>query len=96
MNIVEFFVRANLRRKIASRRESIHDIDERVAEIGEQLAVWGDKVTAEGRRPDWLLEDLGNWRAERSKLLLRKKKLEKELDLLELTLTEEYRKQRSV
>jgi hypothetical protein len=96
MNIVEFFVRANLRRKIASRDESIHDINERLAEIGSQLETWTPMKTHTDGQPDWLVDKIGNLRAERAKLSVRKTKFEKELRLLEITLTEEYRKQRSV
>jgi chromosome segregation ATPase len=96
MNIVEYFVRANLRRKIASRREGIHDIDERVAEIGAQLETWAPKVNGASHQPEWLVDKIANLRSERAKLFVRKPRVEQDIVTLERELAEEYRKSRSV
>ena len=98
MNIVEFFVRANLRRKIAKRRETVHDIDERLAALNELISHWKSYHTPDRPNvfPAYILEDVAKWKSERAVLSVRKPKIEQEILTLERQLTEEYRKQRSV
>lgn len=96
MNIVEYFVRLNLRRKIAALHDSVHDIEERLAELDSLLDTWETKVLANGRQPSDIIEKIANWRAERAKLRVRTPKLARDIVKLETELKMEYSKQRSV
>ena len=97
MNIVEYFVRANLRRKIATLRNSAHDIEERLAELNSLLDTWESlRLIHKGGIPSYIVNDIAKGRAERAKLRVRQSKLQRDLDKLELELKMEYSKQRIV
>lgn len=76
MNIVEYFIRRHVKRQY-------HNAIERIAELEELIDVWKSmKQAGEGNSiPYRLVENLGNWRSERAKLLVRKARLEKKLKI---------------
>ncbi len=76
MSIIEYFVRCHLKRQLYSAIE-------RIAELDELILVWKDKKCADNADnvPVYVVRDLGNWRAERAKLYVRKQRIEKELGL---------------
>lgn len=96
MNIVEYFIRYNLRRKIGALHDAVHDTEERLAELDSFLDTWENKVLANGRQPSDVIENIAKWRGERAKLRVRTPKLERDIAKLETELKLEYSKQRSV
>lgn len=75
MNIVEYFIRCHIKRQY-------HNVIERIAELDELITVWKDMEFAnKAGTPRYIVENIGNWRAERAKLLVRKARLEKELNI---------------
>lgn len=74
MNIVEYFVRLHLKRKLNSA-------EERLAALNELIGHWDSYYTAgkPNNKPAYVVENLAGWKAERASLLVRKANLEKEL-----------------
>lgn len=96
MNIVEYFIRYNLRRKIGALHDAVHDTEERLAELNSFLETWEYKVMISSGQPLEVVENIAKWRAERAKLRVRTPKLARDIAKLETELKLEYSKQRSV
>lgn len=76
MSIIEYFLRR-------SRLNLYHKTVEDIAELDERIEIWHDKKSAgkDAGIPVWLMDKLTDYRGTRARLIVRKKRLEKELGL---------------